>query len=91
MVNEEYGNFQMQLTQSAADERWRVNSKQFIAKPNDRKSFQRLEIIESLNDDPANYTPECDQHVRHSIPTEWTRFYVLIARCIIHNHRDWVI
>lgn len=91
VVNGEYGNFQMQLVQAATDERWRINSKHLNVKPNVRQVSQRLEIIESLDEDPSDYIKEYDQNVRHSNPTEWTRFIVLMARCSVHSHRDWVL
>lgn len=80
VVTGEFGNFQKQLVQTADDIRWRI--------PNGRQSFQRLEIVETLDKDLSNFTTE---YSRNSIPTEWARFFVLMARCCIHSHRDWVI
>lgn len=86
VANCEYGDFTPQLAKAARDDRWRFNSN-FIA-DQINSSFQHFQIENDKNAVCRHNSNESKEI--QNVPSEWTKFVLLLGRCNVHYYRDWV-
>lgn len=86
VASNEYGDFTNQLAQSSREDRWRLTNGSYASTPtNNLDEFQIQPIKPSIQRLNSN-----DSREVFSVPSEWTKLWILLGRCHIHYYRDWV-
>lgn len=102
VANGEYGNFNYQLAKAAISEQWRTSSSTvYIRDDYDNSSDRNDDGISNDTDEKriSVYTKTSDNlsgklSVKSGIritPSEFTRLWVLMARCNVLLFRDWTV
>lgn len=107
VANGDYGNFTYQLAKAAINEQWRTStstSTVFIRDDyeHDSNSSDRIDDGMSSGTDEKRisvYTKTSEDFSAKvsiksgikTIPSEWTRLWILISRCNVLLYRDWTV
>lgn len=94
VANAEYGNFNKPMAIAAVDDRWRLSSG-FIANSTNsscQPPMEQFQLETPIVDKHQSVTrvESYDSHDVRQVPSEWSKFWVLVGRCHIHLYRDWV-
>lgn len=87
VANCEYGNFNPQLAKAAVDDRWRLSSS-YITSGEPIRPIEQFQLEPMKN--VATRMDSNESREIYRVPSEWTKFWVLVGRCHIHLYRDWV-
>ncbi|CRK94326.1 CLUMA_CG007841, isoform A [Clunio marinus] len=106
VTNGEYGNFTYQLAKAAINDQWRSSTTSVYIREEYENSLDRDRdrIDDRISNDTDEkrisvYTKTSDEMSakfslkggERTTPSEWTRLWVLIARCNVLLFRDWTV